>query len=165
MADLVWLHEEALRLTHPVFAAAGPDAACVFVWDAARLAESHVGLKRQLFIYETLCGMASARAMEIHQGQAELVLPHLAEVAGAGRVLVPASPDPVIRAAIAGLRRAVPRARRPTARQKKSPATSSSSLSQRRRGSRIWTRGAAPPSLKIDRGTLSRRLPRARRAC
>lgn len=109
MADLVWLHEEALRLTHPVFAAAGPDAACVFVWDAARLAESHVGLKRQLFIYETLCEMASARAMEIHQGQAELVLPHLAEVAGAGRVLVPASPDPAIRAAIAGLRRAVPR--------------------------------------------------------
>ena len=48
MADLVWLHEEALRLTHPVFAAGGPDAACVFVWDAARLAESHVGLKRQL---------------------------------------------------------------------------------------------------------------------
>ena len=108
MADLVWLHEEALRLTHPVFAAAGPDAACVFVWDAARLAESHVGLKRQLFIYETLCEMASARAMEIHQGQAEAVLPRLAEAAGAGRILVPASPDPAIRAAIAGLRRAAP---------------------------------------------------------
>ena len=31
MADLVWLHEEALRLTHPVFAAGGPDAATIFI--------------------------------------------------------------------------------------------------------------------------------------
>ena len=31
MADLVWLHEGALRLTHPVFAAGGPDAATIFI--------------------------------------------------------------------------------------------------------------------------------------
>ena len=108
MADLVWLHEEALRLTHPVCAAARPDAAYVIVLDAARLDESHVGLERQLFLHATLCEMASARAMEIHQGQAEAVLPRLAEAAGAGRILVPASPDPAIRAAIACLRRAAP---------------------------------------------------------
>ena len=108
MADLVWLHEEALRLTHPVFAAAGPDAACVFVWDAARLAESHVGLKRQLFIYETLAEMSETRSLDIHEGRAEEVLPRLAAQAGAGRVLVPSSPDPALRAEIGAIRRAAP---------------------------------------------------------
>ena len=44
MADLVWLHEGALRLTHPVFAAGGPDAATIFIWDRDRLAASHVGI-------------------------------------------------------------------------------------------------------------------------
>lgn len=107
MADLVWLHEEALRLTHPVFAAAGAGAGVVFVWDVARLAESHVGMKRQLFIYETLAELASSRDLEIYEGQAETVLPQCAAAAGADRILVPASPDPAIRAAIAGLRRAV----------------------------------------------------------
>ena len=108
MADLVWLHEEALRLTHPVFATAGPDAGCVFVWDVARLAESHVGLTRQLFIYETLAEMASSRDLAIHEGRAEDLLPRLAAASDAKRVLVPASPDPAIRAAVAALRRAAP---------------------------------------------------------
>ena len=108
MADLVWLHEEGLRLTHPVFAAAGPDAPCIFVWDVARLAASHVGIKRQLFIYETLAEMASSRGLQIHPGHADAVLPQAAAAAGADRILVPASPDPAIRGAIADLRRAVP---------------------------------------------------------
>ena len=104
MADLVWLHEGALRLTHPVFAAAGPDAAVVFIWDAERLAASHVGLKRQLFIYETLAEMASSRAIDIFEGRAESLLPQLGD--GSSRILVPASPDPAIRAGIGGLRQA-----------------------------------------------------------
>ena len=108
MADLVWLHEEALRLTHPMFAAAGNDASCVFVWDSERLAASHVGMKRQLFIYETLAEMASSRDLEIQQGRAETVLPPAAEAAGADRNLVAATPDPAIRGAIAELRRTLP---------------------------------------------------------
>ena len=108
MADLVWLHEGALRLTHPVFAAGGPDAATVFIWDRDRLAARHVGIKRQLFIYETLAEMSESRSLDIHGGQAEEVLPRLAAQAGAGRVLVPASPDPALRAEIGAIRRAVP---------------------------------------------------------
>ena len=108
MADLVWLHEEALRLTHPVFATAGPDAGRVFIWDAARLAESHVGLTRQLFIYETLAEMASSRDLAIYEGRAEDLLPRLAAASGAERILVPASPDPAIRAAVAAVSRAAP---------------------------------------------------------
>ena len=108
MADLVWLHEGALRLTHPVFAAGGPDAATVFIWDRDRLAASHVGIKRQLFIYETLAEMSVSRSLDIHEGQTEEVLPRLAAQVNAGRVLVPASPDPAVRAKIGAIRRAAP---------------------------------------------------------
>ena len=108
MADLVWLHEGALRLTHPVFAAGGPDAATIFIWDRDRLAASHVGIKRQLFIYETLAEMSESRSLDIHGGRAEEVLPRLAAQAGAGRVLVPSSPDLALRAEIGAIRRAVP---------------------------------------------------------
>ena len=108
MADLVWLHEGALRLTHPVFAAGGPDAATVFIWDRDRLAASHVGIKRQLFIYETLAEMSESRSLDIHEGRAEVLLPRLAAQAGAGRVLVPSSPDPALRAEIGAIRRTAP---------------------------------------------------------
>ena len=108
MADLVWLHEGALRLTHPVFAAGGPDAATIFIWDRDRLAASHVGIKRQLFIYETLAEMSESRSLEIHEGRAEEVLPRLAAQAGVGRVLVPSSPDPALRAEIEAIHCAAP---------------------------------------------------------
>ena len=108
MGDLVWLHEGALRLTHPVLAAGGPDAAAIFIWDRDRLAASHVGIKRQLFIYETLAEMSESRSLDIHEGRAEDVLPRLAAQAGAGRVLVPSSPDPALRAEIGAIHRAVP---------------------------------------------------------
>ena len=108
MGDLVWLHEGALRLTHPVFAAVGPDAAAIFIWDKDRLAASHVGIKRQLFIYETLAEMSESRSLDIHEGRAEDVLPRLAAQAGAGRVLLPASPDPALLAEIGAIRRVAP---------------------------------------------------------
>mgnify|MGYP005730085639 FL=1 len=108
MADLVWLHEGALRLTHPVFAAGGPDAATIFIWDRDRLAASHVGIKRQLFIYETLAEMSESRSLDIHEGRAEEMLPRLVAQAVAGRVLVPSSLDPALRAEIGAIRRAVP---------------------------------------------------------
>ena len=108
MADLVWLHEGALRLTHPVFAAGGPDAATIFIWDRDRLAASHVGIKRQLFIYETLVEMSESCSLDIHEGRTEEVLPRLAAQAGAGRVLVPSSPDPALRAEIGAIRHAAP---------------------------------------------------------
>ena len=108
MADLVWLHEGALRLTHPVFAAGAQDAATIFIWDRDRLAASHVGIKRQLFIYETLAEMSESRNLDIHEGRAEEVLPRLAAQAGASRVLVPSSPDPALRAEIVAIRRAAP---------------------------------------------------------
>ena len=97
-----------MRLTHPVFAAGGPDAATIFIWDRDRLAASYVGINRQLFIYETLAEMSESRSLDIHEGRAEEVLPRLAAEARAGRVLVPSSPDPALRAEIGAIRRAAP---------------------------------------------------------
>lgn len=54
-APLVWLHEEALRLTHPVFKAAPAGIRTVYVWDDAYFKTAGYTLKRLIFIYETLC--------------------------------------------------------------------------------------------------------------
>jgi hypothetical protein len=104
MADLIWLHEGALRRTHPVFAAAAPGTAAIFVWDRARFAAGHVGARRQLFIAETLAELE----IEIHEGDAAVLLPQLVAAHGANRLLVPASPDPAIIGQIATIRQAMP---------------------------------------------------------
>ena len=54
MADLVWLHEDALRRTHPVFTAAAGNARVVYVWDNSYLDATLIGQTRRMFIYETL---------------------------------------------------------------------------------------------------------------
>ena len=104
MADLIWLHEGALRRTHPVFAMAAPGTPAIFVWDRARLAAGHVGVRRQLFIAETLAELE----LEIHDGDATVLLPQLAVAHGADRLLVPASPEPAIIGQLVMIRQAVP---------------------------------------------------------
>ena len=53
MAGLIWLHEEALRADHPVFAA-GPGATALFCCDVYYMAAADIGLRRQIFIYRSL---------------------------------------------------------------------------------------------------------------
>lgn len=50
---LIWLHDEALRADHPVFAAA-PQARAVFIWDDALFQKMDYGFKKLVFIYEAL---------------------------------------------------------------------------------------------------------------
>jgi len=104
MADLIWLHEGALRRTHPVFAMAAPDTPALFIWDRDRFAASHVGARRQLFIYETLAEME----LEIYDGDAVSLMPRLVAAHGADRLLVPSSPDPAIIKQLAVIRQAMP---------------------------------------------------------
>ncbi len=52
---LIWLHEEALRITHPVLKAAPADTKAIFVWDDEYFRRANYSLKRLIFIYETLC--------------------------------------------------------------------------------------------------------------
>ena len=104
MADLIWLNEDGLRRTHPVFTVAGSGAAAVFVWERGYFETCHIGLKRQLFIYETLAEIG----VELFEGIPETVLPRLARERGIGRVLVPSSPNPEIIRRVAALRLAMP---------------------------------------------------------
>lgn len=52
---LIWIHEEALRVTHPVFTSAPQGTRAVFVWDDKYFQQLDYSLKRLIFIYETLC--------------------------------------------------------------------------------------------------------------
>lgn len=56
-ASLILLHEEALRITHPVFHSAPPNTNAIFVWDDAYFRAANYSLKRLIFIYETLCAL------------------------------------------------------------------------------------------------------------
>ena len=52
MADLIWLHEDALRRTHPVFLAAdferGSDALPIYVWDMTTSLKTISGLSASI---------------------------------------------------------------------------------------------------------------------
>ena len=52
---LIWIHEEALRLSHPIFKEAPSHTKAIFIWDRDYFREAAYSLKRLVFIYETLC--------------------------------------------------------------------------------------------------------------
>lgn len=54
---LIWLHEEALRMTHPVFNVAPEKTRAIYVWDDDYFRQTEFSLKRLIFIYETLCDL------------------------------------------------------------------------------------------------------------
>ena len=88
-SDLVWLHEDALRRSHPCVQAAGDGARCVHVWDDAYLRTANYSLKRLVFLYETV----AEAGIEILRGDSFLTLSRHP----ATRVWIPYSPNPFIR--------------------------------------------------------------------
>ena len=92
MAGLVWLHEEALRVDHPVFAAV-PGAKALFCWDVDYMAAADIGLRRQIFIYESLIDLN----VTIIRGAASQVLPLVARRDQAMQIFVPDTSNPLIR--------------------------------------------------------------------
>jgi hypothetical protein len=105
MARLVWLHEEALHADHPVFAAV-PGATALFCWDIDYMVAADIGLRRQIFIYESLLELD----VTIIRGAASQVLPLVARRDQAMQLYVPDTPNPLIRqelskvtAALAGI--------------------------------------------------------------
>jgi hypothetical protein len=88
--NLVWLHEDALRRSHPCVLAAGEHATCVHVWDNAYLQAANYSLKRLVFLYET----AAEAGIEVLRGDSVVtLLRHPAT-----HVWIPYSPNPFIRA-------------------------------------------------------------------
>ena len=92
MAGLIWLHEEALRADHPVFAAAS-GATAVFCWDVDYMAAADIGLRRQIFIYESLLDLE----VTIIRGAASKLLPVVARRDQATQLFVPDTPNPLIK--------------------------------------------------------------------
>lgn len=50
--SVVWIHEDAITLDHPVVQHAGPAAGPVFIWDTDEHDRRGYSLKRRVFIYE-----------------------------------------------------------------------------------------------------------------
>ena len=67
---LILLHEESLRMTHPVFHLAPEDTRVIYIWDDRYIQRTAYSLKRLIFIYETLCGLE----IEILRGDTRSIL-------------------------------------------------------------------------------------------
>jgi len=99
MSDLVWLHEDALSMDHPVFDRAAPGSLAVYVWDDAYLQQVDYGFKRLLFIYESLLELDA----RIVRGDFVDCLGRLAREQG-GRIRVPETPNPRLQQVVEQLR-------------------------------------------------------------
>jgi len=80
MSACIWLHEEALSLSHPVFQAAPENTPAIFIWDEAYLRAQQYSLKRLVFIDEcvadlgilavdTPCGLGTADWLKLSEYQ------------------------------------------------------------------------------------------------
>jgi hypothetical protein len=85
---LILLHEEALRMTHPVFQAAPAEAKALFIWDDAYFRKANYSLKRLVFIYETLCELP----IDIIHGSTTAIVQELSPSA----LYMPATNNPLI---------------------------------------------------------------------
>ena len=104
MADLIWLHEEGLRRTHPIFARAEADSPAVFVWDQAYFKAAHIGLKRQIFIYESLIDLP----VDICAGTHKDVITGRIRADRVTRLLVLETPNTLLNRTVVELRQACP---------------------------------------------------------
>lgn len=86
---VVWVTEDAMRRSHPVFA---EGAEPVFIFDEARLQALPYSVKRLQFIMETLMEMD----VPAWRGQTREVLRGVAARHGATAIRIPDSPDPFV---------------------------------------------------------------------
>ena len=85
---LILLHEESLRMTHPVFNAAPHGTRAIFVWDDAYIQRTAYSLKRLIFIYETLCELE----LDIVRGDTHSILQEM----NPSLVYIPCTNNPLL---------------------------------------------------------------------
>ena len=93
---LIWLHEEALRATHPVFRSAPAGSRSIFIWDDGYFQKLDYSFKRLVFIYESLCELP----VDILQGDIISVIKEIAPT----QLYVPASNKPHLLSVIDNLK-------------------------------------------------------------
>lgn len=89
---IILLHEEALRVTHPIFKVVPEGTKAIYIWDDTHFARANFSLKRLVFIFETLCELP----IEIIQGRTLSVIRELAP----STLIVPATNNPLITSTI-----------------------------------------------------------------
>jgi len=94
--NIVWIHEDAITLDHPVMDAAGRAAQPIFIWDTKEHDCREYSAKRRVFIYEC----AHDLGVPIYTGDPHEILPALAN---GGRIFAAESSDSYIRDVISGL--------------------------------------------------------------
>lgn len=99
-APLILLHEEALRMTHPVFKDTPSETRAIFVWDDDYFRRTDYSLKRLVFMYETLCELP----IDIIRGNTLDIVRECAP----SILYVPATNNPLIVDIIHDLKSAVP---------------------------------------------------------
>ena len=72
---LIWLHEDALRASHPVLENYNRETDAVYIWDDAYLKKMNYGFQRLVFIYETLTELG----IPVYRGNTADVLMELAK--------------------------------------------------------------------------------------
>jgi hypothetical protein len=100
MSTLIWLHEDALRADHPVFAAAGDAAHACFIWDDAYMDAMGYGLKRRVFIYETLVELP----VDIYAGPIVETVRAVAQKYKATHIVTGKTPNPLLKEMMASVR-------------------------------------------------------------
>ncbi|NDH08431.1 MAG: hypothetical protein EBY16_02210 [Gammaproteobacteria bacterium] len=93
---LILVHEESLRMTHPVFHVAPRGTRVVYVWDDAYFVLTGYSLKRLIFIYETLCGLE----VDIIRGDTRRILHEM----NPSLVYIPLTNNPLLLEMIASVR-------------------------------------------------------------
>lgn len=71
---IIWLHDQVLNLSHPVYKIAPPEAKFIFIWDDNYFKNANYSLKRLVFIYESLCELP----IDIIFGETSTILMNLA---------------------------------------------------------------------------------------
>ena len=95
---MIWLHEDALRSTHPVFARAPEGTPAFYIWDEAYLREMDYSFHRLVFIYESLVELP----VTILRGTFDTCLPALA-AQNDNRVWTAETPNPGLRGVMESL--------------------------------------------------------------
>lgn len=95
--SVIWVHEDAMSLDHPIVKAAGPHARPVFIWDTEEHDRRAYSAKRRVFIYEC----AHDLDIPIYTGDPYEVLMELGK---GGTIYAATSSDPYINGIISDLR-------------------------------------------------------------
>ena len=97
---LICLHEDALRITHPIFKFALTGTKAIYVWDDEYLRRANYSLKRLVFLYETLCDLP----VDVVRGATRTVVMAMTPA----MLYVPATNNPSLLSLFAGISPATP---------------------------------------------------------